>query len=125
MENEQMQTAEQTAQTAEQTTSQKKEQAIATLKQILELKEPVFLPRLAEKLSKHLSLIYLVGLIVLTLTMFSSLVSLFFTPIIGFCNMVMTAVWFVVFRMLCETLLTYQKTTETSTDIPEMPTSDQ
>lgn len=116
MENEQV-TPQETAQPKSET----KEQAIAALKQILELKEPVFLPRLAEKFSKRLSLIYIIGLVVLTLSMFSSLVGLFYTPIIGFCNMVMTAVWFVVFRMLCETFLTSTPATEAPIEAPEAP----
>lgn len=116
MENEQV-----TPQETVQPKSETKEQVVVALKQILELKEPVFLPRLAEKLSKRLSLIYIIGLVVLILSMFSSLVSLFYTPIIGFCNMIMTAVWFVVFRMLCETFLTSAPATEAPIEAPEDP----
>ena len=127
MENEQVapQTAEQpTAQTTEQPKSEAKEKAIKAIKPILELNEPIFFPKLAEKLGKRLSLIYLVGLVILTLSLISSLVSIFYTPIIGFCNLIMTAVWFIVFRMLCETLLQYKPTTEApikATEAPEVP----
>ena len=130
MENEQVtpQTAEQpTAQTTEQPKSEAKEKAMAAIKPILELNEPIFFPKFAEKLGKRLSLIYLVGLVVLTLTLLSSLVSIFYTPIIGFCNLVMTAVWFIVFRMFCEALLPYKPVstetpaTETTIEAPEAP----
>ena len=121
MENEQVQTPEQPTQTPEQPKSEAAKKLMENIKPILELKEPIFLPKLAEKLAKRLSLIYLIGLVVLTLTLLSSLVSIFYTPIIGFCNLVMTAVWFIVFRMFCEALLPYKPVTETPIEAPEAP----
>lgn len=121
MENEQVQTPEQPTQTVEQPKSEAAKKLMENIKPILELKEPIFLPKLAEKFAKRLSLIYLIGLIVLTCSLLMAMVSVFSSPVAGLFNLVMTAVWFIVFRMLCETLLAYQPATETPIEAPEAP----
>lgn len=80
------------------------------MKKFLTLDEPIFVSKFAPMLAAHAKIIYLVGLVILAISVFAALVELLTGGIASsFLTLVCVAVEFVLFRMFCEFLMTHGK----------------
>ena len=80
------------------------------MKKFLELSEPILLSKIAPMIAPRAKLIYLIGLIILAISVLGSLMTLLtggFSA--GLLSLISIFVVAVLFRMLCEFLLTYGK----------------
>ena len=80
------------------------------LKKYLELDEPIFTTKFAPLLAPYAKLVYLVGLVILAIAVFSALVTLFTGGFASaFLTLIGVVVEFILFRMFCEFLMTHGK----------------
>ena len=80
------------------------------LHDLMTLDKVVFVPKYAEKLKKHVKAIYLILLMFLALFAFVGLVNLLMAKIsIALIQFVFIFIGFVILRMFCEFLMTYEK----------------
>ncbi len=86
-----------------------KEEMKVKMQKILELKEPVFVEKLAPMLSKYAQIVYLIGLVILAFAVLSSIIALFGSPLTALAGLLFTLVEFILLRMFCEFLVTYKK----------------
>ncbi|MBQ9090383.1 MAG: hypothetical protein IJY58_04980 [Alphaproteobacteria bacterium] len=86
-----------------------KEEMKTKMQKILELKEPVFIEKLAPALSKYAQIVYLIGLVILAFAILGSIIALFGSPMAALGGLLFTLIEFVLLRMFCEFLVTYKK----------------
>ena len=79
------------------------------LKKYLELSEPIFTEKFAPKLAPYAKIIYLVGLVILAISLLGAVVTLFSNFAAAVLTVIGVLVEFVLFRMFCEFLVTYKK----------------
>ncbi len=96
-----------------------KEEITAKAQKFLELKEPVLVDIVAPKIAKHAQIVYLVGLVLLAISLLGTFVMLFNNPSVALLTLIFIAVEFVLLRMFCEFLLTYTKNSEENTPAGE------
>ncbi len=84
-----------------------KEELQNVAQKILELKEPLLVEKLAPKAAPYARIIYMVGLVVYALCMLGSFIMLFSNPSAAIVALFFFVVEFVILRLLCEFLLTY------------------
>ena len=74
------------------------------LKKYLELSEPIFTTKFAPLLAPYAKIIYLVGLVILAISLLGAVVTLFSNFAGAILTVVAVIVEFVLFRMFCEFL---------------------
>ena len=80
------------------------------MKKFLTLDEPIFVSKFAPVLAPYAKIVYLVGLVILAITVFAALVELLTGGIASaFLTLVVVAVEFILFRLFCEFLMTHGK----------------
>lgn len=78
------------------------------MKKFLTLDEPIFVSKFAPMMAPHAKIVYLVGLIILAVSVLCALITLLTGGIASaFLTLVVVAVEFVLFRMFCEFLMTH------------------
>lgn len=86
-----------------------KEEIKKNAQKVLELKEPLFVEKLAPKLKKYAQIIYLVGLVLLAISVLGSIVLLFTSPSAAIVSLLFVVIEFILLRMFCEFLISYDK----------------
>ena len=80
------------------------------MKKFLTLDEPILISKFAPLMAGHAKVVYLVGLVILAISVLAALVELLTGGIASaFLTLVCVAVEFVLFRMFCEFLMTHGK----------------
>lgn len=86
-----------------------KEELKQNAQKFLELKEPIFIEKLAPKLKKYAQIIYLVGLVLLAIAVLGSIIMLFTSPSAAIVSLLFVVIEFILLRMFCEFLISYDK----------------
>ena len=76
---------------------------------MLELKEPFFVEKLAPKLKNYAQIIYLVGLVLLAISVLGGIIMLFSSPSAAIISLLFVVVEFILLRMFCKFLIYYNK----------------
>ncbi|MBQ8250364.1 MAG: hypothetical protein IJY92_00445 [Alphaproteobacteria bacterium] len=79
------------------------------LKKYLELGEPIFTEKYAPKLAPYAKIIYLIGLVILAISLLGAVVTLFSNFAAAILTVIAVVVEFVLFRMFCEFLQSHGK----------------
>ncbi len=86
-----------------------KEELQQTAQKFLELKEPLFLDKFAPKIAPYARVVYMGGLVLLAITLLGSFIMLFSNISAALAMLFFIAVEFVLLRMFCEFLISYNK----------------
>lgn len=87
----------------------KQEELKQNAQKMLELKEPFFVEKLAPKLKNYAQIIYLVGLVLLAISVLGGIIMLFSSPSAAIISLLFVVVEFILLRMFCEFLISYNK----------------
>jgi len=80
------------------------------MKKFLTLDEPIFVSKFAPVLAPYAKIVYLIGLVILAVTVLAALMTLLTGGIASaFLTLVVVVVEFILFRMFCEFLMTHGK----------------
>lgn len=80
------------------------------MKKFLTLDEPIFVSKFAPVLAPYAKIVYLIGLVILAVTVLAALMTLLTGGIASaFLTLVVVVVEFILFRMFCEFLMIHGK----------------
>ena len=78
------------------------------MKKFLTLDEPIFVSKFAPVLAPYAKIVYLIGLVILAISVLAALMTLLTGGIASaFLTLVVVVVEFILFRMFCEFLMTH------------------